>query len=91
MDNTSAATVWFIASFAGAIGALIGAIAALLKMHVEAKQFHLGESQIKKMEQEVVKEYQLIHDPTREEIAFVHSRKISDKTKMRCIAPLVIT
>ena len=42
MDNTSAATVWIIASFAGAIGALIGATAALLKMHVEAKHKRLS-------------------------------------------------
>src|SRR5262249_12247377 len=38
VDNTSASTVWFVASFAGAIGALIGGTFALLKMHVDAKQ-----------------------------------------------------
>ena|SRR5215510_4612179 len=42
VDNTSASTVWIIASFGGAMGALIGGTFALLKMHVDAKQKNLS-------------------------------------------------
>ncbi len=38
----SASTVWIMASFGGAIGALMGGTFALLKMHVDAKQQSLS-------------------------------------------------